>query len=444
MKTLGTILIVLFVIVALLGVGLQMFLTKGLTSALNQGVFPAVKAMYGLEMSITNASVNVLKGTAELQGFAVRNLKGYEEPYLLTFDDCLMEVDMMSLIRRDPILINRAEAHGAVLVVERNSDRKFNVKELADALKPVESSTAPDTEPEEKAEPQRVPAPEKEVAKTEPVPVHIRRIIADLRVLYSDSKRDREYPLDLQLKASDLFTVPEKSQPNSLIVLRGSLADDSNSFATDLSAVLEPLTDPANPTFNATGSILDIDAEFLEELLSKNDMESGVFSIKPSITCNQGRLEGSDIDLVIKDLKIYNAEIGETKLTLPITGTLQKPWIDLSGTLSSLFSEQALNIGKAVGLQELKKELGIEDGAITQQTLMGQLTNRVEEINDSPALQELIQQIAPGTQPTNSTSTNQPIKKAIGNALIEQLEQNVKEVEGNEAVKDLLRGFFNK
>jgi hypothetical protein len=435
MKTLGTILIVLLVILVLLGAGLQIFLTKGLTSALNKGVFPAVKTMYGLEMNIGDASVNILKGTARLQGFAVRNLKGYEKPFLMTFDECLLEVDMMSLLRRNPILIERAEANGAVLTIERNQERNVNVKELADALKPVESSAAPGTEP----------APEEKPGKkAEPVPVHIRRIIADIRVLYADTRRNRDIPLDLSLKAGDLFTVPAEGQPDSLIVLRGSLADDSNSFVTDLSAVVEPLTDPANPTFNATGSILDIDAGFLEELLEKNDMESGPFSIRPTITCKQGQLEGSDIGLVIKDLKIYNAVIGETKLTLPVTGTIQRPRINLSESLNSLLSDQALNIGKTIGLRELKKELGIEEGASTQQTLMNQLTNRVEEIGESPALQELIRQVAPGAQPTNSAPADRPVKKAVGDALIEQLEQNVNEIEGNEAVKDVLRGLFSK
>ena len=45
MKTVMTVLMVLLVIAVLLGVGLQMFLTRGLTTALNQGVFPAVDIM---------------------------------------------------------------------------------------------------------------------------------------------------------------------------------------------------------------------------------------------------------------------------------------------------------------------------------------------------------------------------------------------------------------
>ncbi len=444
MKTLGIILAVLLVIIALLGFGLQMFLTKGLTTALNQGVFPAVKSMYGLDMSITNASVNLFKGTAELDGFAVRNLKGYEEPYLLTFDKCLLEVEMLSLLKRAPVVIKLAEAKGAVLVVEQNKEQLFNVKELADALKPIESKQAPaasapqrDPVPQQPS-PAPQPAPSAEPVKAKPIPVHVRRIAMDALVKYADSGRNKTYDLNLRLTGSDLFTVPAEGQPNSLLVLRGSLSHDKNSFVTDINAILEPLTNPQSPSFNATGSILDIDAGFLGDLLKKNKMQSSSFSIKPSITCIKGKLEGSRIDLILNNLKIYGTAIGDTALKLPLNGTLQQPTIDLTGALQSLFSEQGVKIGKAVGMRELKKQLGVDANATSREMIVGGLSNNVKEVAGSPALQQLIQQVTPGEESTNTAATNPPIGKAVGNVLLEQLDKNVK---GNDAVKDTLKSL---
>jgi len=426
MKTLRIILIVLLVIVALLGVGLQMFLTKGLTSALNDAVFPAVKSMYGLEMSIDNAAVNLFKGTATLQGFTVRNLKGYQEPMLLTFDTCRLEIEMMSLIKHDPIIIKLAEANGATLIVERNKERKFNVKELADALKPVESAGTPKaTRPQ--------PAKEKVVL----LPVHIRRIAVDATVLYADTKRNRKIPLALRLTGSDLFTVPAEGQPNSLLVLRGTLANDKNSFVTDLNAIVEPLTDPANPTFNATGSVLDIDADFLQEFLSDNDMSSGPFSIKPSITCTQGNLKGSSLDITLADLKIYGSNIGDTTLTIPVSGTLLNRNYDITGAIQSLASKQSVGILKAIGM----KELGLSSTNKPGGLLMEGLTNNIKEVAGSPELQKLIQQIAPGAQTTNAATTNAPLKESLRNVLFEQLEKNVKEVKQSDT--EALKGLFN-
>jgi len=286
-------------------------------------------------------------------------------------------------------------------------------------------------------------SPPRELAKAKPIPVHIRRIAVDATVRYVDSKNRKPYNLNLRLTGSDLFTVPAEGQPNSLLVLRGSLANNKDSFVTDLNAILEPLTDPQHPSFNATGSILDIDADFLGDLLKKNEMESRSFSIKPSITSAKGALQGSRIDLVLNDLKIYGADIGDTTLKLPLNGTLQRPSLDITGAIQSLFSEQGMKIGKTLGLRELKKQLGVNTNAAPREALISGLTNNVKEIADSPALQQLIQQVAPGAQSTNAAVTNASVGEAVGNALFEQLGKNVKEIEGNEAVKQSLKSLGN-
>lgn len=439
MKRFLTVIAVLLVIVLLLGVGLQMFLTKSLTTALNEGVFPAIKSRYGLVLSIKNASVNLFKGRAELDGFAVLNLKGYEEPCFLAFDHCLIDVEMMSLLKRNPVVIKLAEVKGATLVIERNKKRLFNVQELVNALKPAEPTGTPAETPatEQPATPQQTPAaqttPSTETAFAEsakPVPVHIRRIAVDADVKYADTKRKEKYDLKLSLTGSDLFTVPTEGQPDSLLVLRGALIDDKEYFVTDLNAIVKPLTDLEHPTFNATGSILDIDKKFLGDLLNKKKMESTAFSIKPSITCKQGQLKGSRIDLVLNNLKIYGAEIGETTLKLPLNGTLQDPVLDLTGALESLFSEQSGKIGKAIGLRQLRKEMETN-------------TNRVGKLSGSPALQQLIEQVAQGPESTNAAVTNLPIEEAASNALIEQLNKGVKELEDNKEVKESLKNLGN-
>ena len=401
MKILRILFIILLVTIALLGLGLQAFLSKGLTTALNHTVFPRVKTQYGLDMSVENASVNLLKGCAELQGFAVRNLANYEEPVLLTFDQCRLDIEMTSLIKRAPIVIKLVEGTGAKLIIERSKEKTYNIKELADTFLPTEPAIEP-------AKPisQPAPAPVKEkpatdlvAEKSEIIPIHIRRIAIDATVLYADSKRGRKIPLNLRLTASDIFTIPSNEQPDSLVVLRGSLADDKNSFITDLNAIVAPLVDPDNPTFNASGSVLGIDAEILQELLDKNDMASGPFSIKPSIACKKGDLEGSKIDLELTNLELYGANIGDTALTLPILGTLKKPRVDLTAALQVLFSEQSVSIIKNIGLKEL------------------------------------------GVQPDDGTTNKPSITKTISNVLVEQLKKNVKEVDSVD--KDDLKGMIN-
>jgi len=359
----------------------------------------------------------------------------------------------VSLLKRDPVIVKQLTAQGATLIIERNKEKMFNVQELASALKPIESTDAPAAKVPEQTPAQQQSSQKQQAATApapaKPIPVHIRRIAVDTVVKYVDSRRRKEYDLSLRLTGSDLFTVPAEGQPSSLLVLRGSLPHEKDSFETDLNAILEPLTDPKNPTFNASGSILDIDAAFLGDLLKKNNVESRSFSIKPSITCTKGQLKGSRIDLVLNDLKVYGAEIGTTTLKLPLNGTLTSPVLDLTGALQSLFSEQSVKIGKALGMRELKKELskqlGVDTNAAPPEMLVGALTNNVKEIADSPALQQLIGQVVPGAQTTNSAATNQTqtLGDAVGEALSEQLGKNVKELKGNEELKKSLKSLSN-
>ncbi len=472
MKTFGIILVVLLMIVALLGAGLQLFLTKELTTVLNQSVFPAVKSRYGLDLSITKASVNLFKGRAELDGFTVRNLKGYQEPCLLTFDKCLIEIEMMSLLKRDPVIIKLIEAKGATLVLERNQERKFNVKELADTFKPVESSGTIVSQ-------QTVSATE----PSKPVPVHIRKIAVDALVKCINLEWIGNIDMNFRLTGSDLFTVPAAGQPDSLIVLRGEQADKKEHFVTDISAILSPLTDPKNPTFNITGDISGVDERLLGGLLKKNKMESGPLSIKPSIVCQNGQLKGSRMDLVLSALKIYGTEIGNTTLKAPLNGTLQSPALDLTDALNSLFSEQSVKIGTAIGLRKLRKEPGAKtkaaasvtltndvkevsvtpaalppvepvaadtpvttnklSGEAADQPLADQLSKSAKELRDSPALQQLIEHVAADLQTTNSTATNKTSGKATGEALADQLNKTYKELEDNKAVKESLKNLGN-
>lgn len=395
MKKSGIILLVILLIALLLGAGLQIFLTKGLATVLNQHVFPAVKERYGLEMSVTNVAVNLFRGSADLDGLVVRNLKGYEEPELLTLDRCRFDLEMRSLFKRDPIVIRLAEATGARLVVERNKEKNINVKQLFDALKRETGEEKPQ-EPQE-SEPAKKPM--------KPIPIHLRRFAVDTTVTYVDSGRSNYYALNLRLTGSDIFTIPAEGQSDSLLVLRGSVMDDKNSFVTDLNAMVSPLTDPKNASFRLSGSILDIDASFLDDLLKKNKLESRSFSVKPSVISKQGVLDGSQIELVLHDLILYGKPVGDTPVKLPIKGTLQNPSMDLTGALQSLFSDQAVKIGKSIGLKELRKQLSGK---------------------------------------TDAATTNETLGEVAGEALSEKLGGNVKELENNEAVKDSLKNLGTK
>jgi len=422
-------LVVLLVIVALLGLGLQLFLSKVVTRTLDQKILPAIQSQYGLDIRIENTTANLFKGRAELRGLSIRNLKGYDQPTLLTFEEGLLELDLKSFIKRNPIVIKLAQIKGATLTVERNKKGMFNVKEFAEVFTPVESLKEP-------LAPQKKPlTPVEKKVKT--LPIHIRRIAVDATLVYADTTRERERSLELRLTGSDLFTVPVDHQPDSLLVLRGALAHDDQAFVTDMNAIVEPLTDLVTPSFRATGQVLGIDATLIQEWLEKNDMDCQSFAIKPSITCQQGRLDGSRIDLILNQFKIYDVDIGNPALQLPLGGTLKKPLLDLTAAIQTLFAEQSVDILKAISL----KKLGVSSTNTPGEMLVQGLTQSVDEIADSPKLQSLIQQIVPGTPSTGETSS--PLRQVVSDVLFEQLENNVKELDGNDAIQDSLKKLGN-
>ncbi len=399
MKTFTILLIILVVVVGLIGFGLQTFLTKGLTAALNNTVLPVVKSEYGLDVSITNAAINLLRGRVEVEGLAIRNLPGYKNPMLLTADSFRLKFELLSFIKRAPIVIRSAKATGVMLTVERNAQQNINIRELVEKFQTAEKPDQQTLEELAAELPPEERIPLAVAGATGQFPIHIRRVFIEGTVVYSDAGMKSEYPIDLRLTGSDLFTVPAADQPDSLLVLRGSLHNDLASFTTDLNAIVSPLIDPARPSFNATGSILNIDAVFLQELLTENDMASGPFSIRPSIVCKQSQLRGSHIDLVLTGLNIYGAEIGDTTLPLPLKGTLQQPGVELTGALQALFSAQSVNIIKTIGLKELSNRTAdpastnLPSNPTLSDVLIEQLGKKVNEIGENQDIQDSIRQL---------------------------------------------------
>jgi len=385
MKVLIKTLLVLAVIAVLLVAGAQLFLSRGLTGALNNAVFPAVKSIYGLELSIEKASVNLFAGKADLGGFSVRNLKGFEAPQLFGFRTCLLDINMLSLIKHDPVIVTRTEISGARLIVERNDKKQINVQMLAEGIKPIESADQ-DPDSPEPAEEQTIPM----------LPLWIQGAILDLEIEYFDSGEQDHYTFALRGTGRNVFiAMPNAEQPNSTFTLRGSLADDENAFATDLKAELAPIIDPGNPTFRIIGRILDIDSAFINRLLARNKIQSETFTLNPNITCRNGNLHGSRIELILENAKIYDTSVDQIKLPLMLGGHWRSPRItNFEKTLSAAFSAQGAKIARAVALEKLKEETGLDADANVSELITKQLSESFEEVSENPALQRLIQKTA--------------------------------------------------
>ncbi len=397
-------LIVLVLVLILLGFGAQIFLTRGLTSVLNETVFPKLKAQYGLDAGIENAEVHLLKGQAVVTGLTVMNPTNYVKPVLLSAERCTVRIEWKSLLKRNPIVVKQVLISGAELTVERNKEHDINVRDLSDILRHPPKTKAPDGVAQPAPQESRPAAAASK--KSKPVSVQFLRIEADGTLLYTDRVLKNKYPLRFELAGNNLFTVPQQGQPSTLITLRGSLADDPSVFETDLSAFIEPLTDLENPTFNATGSIKNIDPKLIEKLLRKNDLKSGPFSVHPSVACREGRLDGSSVDLMLTSLEYQNTKIGDTTLHVPVAGTLQNRTYDLTTALQSLFSNNAGNILKALMKKEVSPKKSPSDkpqdspaaepqaDESASDLLVDKLGKSVKEIDDNPELKKSLRELS--------------------------------------------------
>lgn len=391
-------LFILLVVLALLGFGAQVYLSRTLDDLLTKRVIPGIEAEYGLVASYDSSNLDLLKRRVDLNGIVLRNPDGFRNPTLLMIDHCMAVVELKSLIKRDPIIINLVDINGTTMTVERNKERRINIQGLSDVeVTPPQARQAASSPARQ--QPTAAEKPRRSTAKKQSVPLQFRRIEIDGTVLYDDRARSRDYLFDVELAANNIFTAPATDQPSTLVTLRGALAKEPAAFATDLNAFIEPLVDPRKPTFNVTGSIENIDPKLIEKMLEKNEMKCGAFSITPSIACKGGLLDGSTISATLKELAIHGSKVENTTLDIPIQGSLTEisiNSIDLTGALQSLFSNNA-----------------------------GSLLNAL---------------IQKKVKPEKKKPDEKPKKEAsVGDVLIDKLGGSVKEIDGNQKLKKSLR-----
>jgi len=79
------------------GIGLRAFLEHGLNSAIRKYAAPAFREKTGVALEIRRIGVRLLSGAALLEGVAVGNPAGFDEPVLLKVGSCNLNIGLSSL-----------------------------------------------------------------------------------------------------------------------------------------------------------------------------------------------------------------------------------------------------------------------------------------------------------------------------------------------------------
>ncbi len=450
MKTTFKVIAALFGLGLVILLGLHLFLQHGLTKTMREVVLPRIKAETGIDAWVGRLSINLPNGILYLDDVAVKNPDGFLLENLASVERVRLEIDLLSLFNKNPILVKSIEVENIVLNVVRNQDGEINLNALQ-VVAPSPSSPVPRTEP---STPREIPevgretTPMLEPAEAKLLPeVLIEALVCRAKVRYVDLKLNSlDIVLDLGVTGRHLSTQQDSSLPWGELAVIGSLGNRRTSFVTDLRLVIAPLADLEAPSFDLTGRVMEIDPRIMEEAYSKIGIHSAPFGLDPSIQCRDGWFRNSEVVVSLKEIVLEEklakrlggmASIGSLRFPVQIEGSLQEPTVNLQQALSAAISGNAGTLlesflkgfaAEEAGLEELPTDL--------TDAVVEALAVAVDEMGESETIMAVLKDLANGA--ASDTNTANPINS---DSLIDILGEQVEEIGGNEELKDELKSL---
>jgi len=438
-------------------VGLHLFLQHGLTQMMREVVLPRIKAEKGIDVRVGRLSLNVPNGILYLKRVEVRNPDGFLLENLASVDRIEVEVDILSLFKKNPLLVKSVEVENALLNVIRNKEGKLNLNQLQAASPPSAESlpsrsakasrlteASPDKSPDREDERPAVLAPEEAKPFLE---VLVEALVCNVQIRYLDFRLDQlDIVLDLNVSGSNLSTQRGTDVSWSDLAVIGSLGDDRARFITDLKLRLAPVVDPAAPSFDLTGKVLEIDPRLMEEAYSKLGIRSAPFGLDPQIHCREGWFRDSAVTLNLSDIVLEDkladrlggmASIGSLRFSVPIEGSLQQPTVNMQQALYGAIGGNTQTLLESFLKGAAAKGAGLQEPPETlTDTAVEVLGAHVDEIGESEAAKKALKDLLDGKP--SATNASSPVSSDV---LIDILGEQVEEIGENEALKDDLKNL---
>ncbi len=346
MLRLFKVLVVLVIVLAVVLVGLQLFLNHALTPAV-QKALPEVNKTLGVDVAVGDLSINLLGGSLTADSIRIANPKGFKERDVFTLERTVLDVGLLALTK-GILEVSEATVKDAWLTLIRNGEGDVNVAVIREGL----PQPKPTGEPKPPAAPTPEtpkPPPAKATRPAEMPKVQINQLAFNTLFEFIDHKTEKPEPnrvcLELAIAAQDVSTFVTGPEAKwGTVKISGSLRDKPEVFVTDISAGVAPLTDPLRASFTANGNIMAID---MRELGALSD-EIGVASQSVDLTLNLTVRDGDFIAGSELVAALHNAElVGDLKkkhdgvklppeisLTIPVSGTLAKPVISIQQAIT--------------------------------------------------------------------------------------------------------------
>ena len=300
--------IVVIVLVVLLAVivGLQMFLSYGLTSSFRKWVFPIAKERFNLDVTMDHITVNLFAGAMTIHGLQVANPAGFSEPDLVSVRQFGLDIGLISLFRGGIADIQKVSIKDACMIIVRNQKGQINIQEVIKEIQKGTSGEHQAAVPEgaDEIETSGSDTEEKKLPDMKIQDMNVNTLINYID--YHFSEEPVKLGVEIHLLLKHIANYGNEDELSGTVNLQGKFSADKKEGKFNLDGRIAPVVDPTRMSFIITGTMQPIDLTVFQPFAEKYGMKAGLVSGTVNLLCDKGDFdpEKSEINLTFNQVQL--------------------------------------------------------------------------------------------------------------------------------------------